>query len=243
MKKGKGEYQALLEHHSRQKIFEVLSDGEWHRYEEIKKHTRLSSATLAKHLKALEKLQLIEKKIDLKSGKYPYPVYYRLSLVTLTPLGLLYKNVLDYRLKFIFLFAKEGEITNYLREVNTALNIELLGFLGEFYSGEHSEEWLRVTLRHFVFEFYVKAVYALKAALEENFPDKEAIKKVIFDAKIQIIHEYFNAISNYLPPELKAKFQQCIEKLEKVSEKPREEREKFLTEVLKEIQKISTTES
>lgn len=44
---------------------------------ELKERTKLSSRTLAKHLDKMTHLQSIEKKIDVESGNYPYPVYYK----------------------------------------------------------------------------------------------------------------------------------------------------------------------
>lgn len=80
MKKGIGEHQLEKEKTAKSLILNLLSDGRWHRYTEIQQTTNLSTATLSKHLKNLEKEKVIEKKIDLESGDYPYPVYYRLPL-------------------------------------------------------------------------------------------------------------------------------------------------------------------
>ena len=43
------------------------------------KKTKLNSPTLAKHLKRLVERKLLEKRIDIKSGDYPYPVYYKVT--------------------------------------------------------------------------------------------------------------------------------------------------------------------
>jgi len=44
---------------------------------ELKEKTKLSSRTLAKHLNQMTNLQIIEKKTDVESGKYPVPVLYK----------------------------------------------------------------------------------------------------------------------------------------------------------------------
>jgi DNA-binding HxlR family transcriptional regulator len=62
-----------------QLIFKALSDGQWHRNMEIHEKTKISSRTLTKHLDRMAKTKIMEKKIDKESGKYPYPVLYRLN--------------------------------------------------------------------------------------------------------------------------------------------------------------------
>jgi DNA-binding Lrp family transcriptional regulator len=58
-------------------ITKVLFDGQPHQYSEILEKTKLGKATLSKHFKKMEKEGKITKKIDIESGKYPYPVYYQ----------------------------------------------------------------------------------------------------------------------------------------------------------------------
>jgi predicted transcriptional regulator len=72
-----GDYQKVKAGAARQAIYNVLSDGQWHRTMELKKTTQLSSRTLAKHLENLMTLKLIERKEDTTSGEYPIPVFYK----------------------------------------------------------------------------------------------------------------------------------------------------------------------
>jgi transcription initiation factor IIE alpha subunit len=44
---------------------------------ELKEKTKLSSRTLTKHLNQMTSLQIIKKKTDVESGKYPVPVLYK----------------------------------------------------------------------------------------------------------------------------------------------------------------------
>jgi hypothetical protein len=44
---------------------------------ELKQKTKVSSRTLAKNLNQWVKIQVIERKVDVQSGKYPYPVLYK----------------------------------------------------------------------------------------------------------------------------------------------------------------------
>jgi DNA-binding HxlR family transcriptional regulator len=59
------------------KIWTALSDGQWHRTKNLKETTKLSPRTLHKHLKRLVNSDMIERKIDKESGKYPIPVLYK----------------------------------------------------------------------------------------------------------------------------------------------------------------------
>lgn len=68
---------AEKEYNARWLIINALSDGKWHRRMKLKKETGLSSSTLAKHLKDMEKFKVIEKKKDDESGKYPCPVFFK----------------------------------------------------------------------------------------------------------------------------------------------------------------------
>jgi len=78
---GWGEQQLQQAKTSVKKISDTLTDGKWHRYGEIlstiRKTSRISSATLSKWLKKMEAEGLIKKKVDIKSGKYPYPAFYQ----------------------------------------------------------------------------------------------------------------------------------------------------------------------
>ena len=78
VERGVGSWQLNKARTAVQTITRILKDGEWHRYQELREKTGLSSATLSKHLKELEK-GVVEKKIQLKSGEYPYPVVYRIK--------------------------------------------------------------------------------------------------------------------------------------------------------------------
>jgi len=74
---GIGNYQTNRAYKSRWLILKTLSDGQWHRNMELKEKTKLSSRTLAKHLNQMTNIQIIERKTDVESGKYPIPVLYK----------------------------------------------------------------------------------------------------------------------------------------------------------------------
>jgi DNA-binding HxlR family transcriptional regulator len=80
LNRGLREYQTEKSMESQLSILSVLSyDEDWHQYSEIREKTRLSDTTLTKQLKRLKKIKLIERNLDTESGKYPYPVSYRLN--------------------------------------------------------------------------------------------------------------------------------------------------------------------
>jgi DNA-binding transcriptional ArsR family regulator len=74
--KGMGKYQIEKAQKSIMAILRVISDEKPHQYSELKEKTKLNSPTLTKHLKRLTEMKILKKKIDIESGKYPYPVYY-----------------------------------------------------------------------------------------------------------------------------------------------------------------------
>lgn len=75
--RGVGKYQIDKSQKSLMLILRVLSDGKQHQNKEIKKLTGLNDPTLAKYLNRLKEIKAIEKTVDIESGKYPYPVYYK----------------------------------------------------------------------------------------------------------------------------------------------------------------------
>ena len=72
---GLGESQLLIFASNRHSILILLSDRQEHRYNEIVEITKLSTATVSKHLKDMEGT-LVKKRVELEED-YPYPVYYR----------------------------------------------------------------------------------------------------------------------------------------------------------------------
>ena len=72
-----GSYQEDKAYYARRSIFKALSDGQWHRFIDLKEKSKLSPRTLAKHLNRMVKIQIIERKTDIESGKYPVPVLYK----------------------------------------------------------------------------------------------------------------------------------------------------------------------
>lgn len=79
MKRGMGAYHIDKAEKSEVKIYQALSSGSWVRYREIVDKTGLGTTTISKFLKIMRENGEVDKKIDVKSGEYPYPVLYKLT--------------------------------------------------------------------------------------------------------------------------------------------------------------------
>jgi len=83
MTRGMGKYQREKSNQAFLSIIKAISKKE-KRHMDIKKETGLNDPTLSKYLKPLLKLKLVKKRVDIESGKYPYPAYYKAEPELLT---------------------------------------------------------------------------------------------------------------------------------------------------------------
>ena len=79
MTKGIGKYQTDKAEKSLMSILKVLSDEKEHRYTEIKEKSGSNDPTLKKYFTEFKELKLVKKRVDITSGKYPYPAYYSIN--------------------------------------------------------------------------------------------------------------------------------------------------------------------
>jgi len=164
-RKGIGRYQKDLSWDSEKQILNVLSDGKWHRYQEIKEATKLSTATLSKHLKRLEK-GLVEKRIDLQSGEYPYPVYYRLKENVSSNLHKPWRAFLFEQItKQPEFWLKQPEA--FMEFLNQMVGLQILINLHYYFTWERNEAMLEQANEFLAFSLYKECVGYLKAELEE----------------------------------------------------------------------------
>jgi DNA-binding HxlR family transcriptional regulator len=77
--KGVGKHQLILNLESRRKILAALSGGEWMRYRDIVESAGVGTTTASKFLKLMVAAGEVEKKVDLISEEYPYPVLYKIT--------------------------------------------------------------------------------------------------------------------------------------------------------------------
>jgi len=86
MPQGLGQDQIKRARTAKTAVLKVLADNKWHRFGKIVEATKISAATVSKYLKEFEKKglkgqkgKLVEKRVDVESGEYPYPAYYRMT--------------------------------------------------------------------------------------------------------------------------------------------------------------------
>jgi len=199
---GKGTTQIKDALKNQKLILSILSDGKWHRHREILEKTKLSPTTLSKHLKELEK-GIVEKRIDLESGEYPYPVYYRLdeSLAIIRGFKRFTRPclfTLENRLPRLDLYVYQkfmGELLlQYLIEFseNPKKQEELFNQAVEYFVLEDFREWiqaLKETVRKLKKE-NVNITEILKEELTRYKEESEAfIEGLKFKKEIGVKHE------------------------------------------------------
>jgi DNA-binding HxlR family transcriptional regulator len=168
MQKGIGEYQIKKAKASKKEILKVLQDGQWHRYNEIKEATGLSSATLSKHLEELTN-GIVEKKLDLESKQYPYPVLYRLN-------PNLQKTVDIWRNFLLSHVEKSGNFwlktDKPEKPFQSLANLTILAFIDLLKQEQSSMEYFEQAFQYTVLSFFEESLKILKQKLETLEPRK-----------------------------------------------------------------------
>lgn len=187
VKKGVGSYQINKAVTSGSKILKMLNDGEFHRYREIKQLTQLSTATLSKHLKRFEK-SLIERKIDLESEEYPYPVYYRIKP------NVLRNEFQEHLWKSVkedadFWIKEQKQLAYYMQYSNTMLSLQIIGSLKDYFDTKKEEEFNQ-TIEYFVVSTFRDLIQNMKVKLEELAKKGENINNILSIADKTILEDY-----------------------------------------------------
>ena len=104
------------------KILRVLADKEWHRYIEFEQETGLAKRTIAKTLARMVKDGRIERRVDIDSGAYPPPVYYKISYEI--------EDITGMELTFLSQTAVYHAVTRKLEKSKTIA--EYFGILNDF---------------------------------------------------------------------------------------------------------------
>jgi DNA-binding HxlR family transcriptional regulator len=175
MQKGIGEYQIKKAKASKKEILKVLQDGKWHRYNEIKKATGLSSATLSKHLEELTN-GIVEKKLDLESKEYPYPVLYRLK-----------PFVFEKAKPIEPLFTKDYKLIRYdLHMLHHLCGMITLDFLRTYLENpkKEREEIFNQAFENYVIERYRESVNMLKEELLKEMEKEEKEVRKLFEKDV-----------------------------------------------------------
>jgi DNA-binding transcriptional ArsR family regulator len=190
---GKGERQIKESLEKRKLILSILSDGKWHRHKEILEKTRLSPTTLSKHLKGLEK-GLVEKRMDLQSGEYPYPVYYRIKESIYSRMDRQWRAFLFEQItKQPEFWLKQPEA--FMEFLNQMVGLQILINLHYYYTWEKNEAMLEQANEFLAFNLYKECVDYLKAKLEE-LGKTENLSLILAEAKEQMAKDFETMLKN-----------------------------------------------
>lgn len=189
MKNGLGSKQTSDSQTSERKILKALEDGEWRRYRDLKEKSGLSTASLSKHLKRLEK-GIVEKKLDLESAEYPHPVYYRLKRSTYT--DAFAKMVSGMHRKLI----EQSHIGYYIHLQNVFTTTMLLGDLENYFRGDIDQEELNQSLNLIVLNHVAETIQLLKETLESMKKGKKTSETLNLEGE-WLLSEYANVSKKY----------------------------------------------
>ena len=173
-----------------QKIIEVLNDENWHRYKELQDKTELSTATLSKHLKELEK-GIVERHLDADSVEYPPPVRYHLRQEYKPTQGNpVNSGVLAKRSKYITDF---GQLDNYWREFISETIPNIMFLLQKHFQvhkqSEQSREAFNQSLELIYLQSFREHAQNAMEKLEELSDNGVDVVKIINESSINIMKD------------------------------------------------------
>lgn len=180
MTKGVGQYQIDKEAQAKISVLKALDDEKEHRYNDIKEKTGLKDPTVTKYLKQFVEQKLITKKVDITSGKYPYPAYYKIKPMTKAVLEVISTTEHEkHEIEQILLDSKKTPL-DVLDQLNIRINSNILLALKICKEDKNaSPESLNSMLRLFVWQPYE----ILTAFLIEE--SKKIIEKIDIDYLIE----------------------------------------------------------
>lgn len=180
-KKGLGLHQVGKEKLAIEKILGALKDGEWHRYQEIQRITGASSATISKHLKRLEN-GIVERKIDMESGEYPYPVSYRIRRINV------WKN---YLIKMKSEWIEKKQIPFYMRDLGFWLGGSILAILlMYFHNPRKLGKRFYQYVEHYIIPDTRDYIYSVRDTLEDMQSKGEDVVDLLDKAQDEYIADF-----------------------------------------------------
>ena len=191
-KRGLGDKQIHDTKRAKEKILKVLENGSYSRYKEIQEKTGLSTATLTKHLKELEK-GIIERWEDKKSEDYPTPVYYRLNPTILLEKG--WHDSIYGVLKEMDLTIntkKINSIHSFVEYLNTQIGLQVLANIRNYLEENNNEIAFKQSMELYVLDAYKEAAFVLKGKLEELSVKGINVQALIGEAERSINKHYEN---------------------------------------------------
>jgi DNA-binding transcriptional ArsR family regulator len=174
--RGMGEYQTSKANKARLAILNILMDGGWHQYKDLKEKAKLSNPTLSKHLK--EFIEGLEKKEDDQDSRV---IYYRMKQGLLASIVSLRKTFAEMRSQKEVLQSTKDPllVMEQINYNNSFVLLSMLKLLKEERFKNEMEEGLYATI-NFVLEIFVWQTYkALTASLMDE------TKKIINDVNFE----------------------------------------------------------
>jgi len=175
MSKGIGEYQTTQRIQNRMKILNILKDGEWHRYSEIKEKVQLSSPILADHLKELKHF------IERKAGEEDYRFTFYKANPTLQSnffeAELIHASLKDLEADF----SKTKDLASALELINAMSNANMILAFSSIKAqifDVNNPELVKIFLETFVWESY-KILTSRLVALWMKFKDEISLFETI----------------------------------------------------------------
>jgi DNA-binding HxlR family transcriptional regulator len=182
---------------AKDKILKVVNDGDWHRYSELTEKTKLSTATLSKHLKELER-GIVERCIDVESGDYPPPVFYRIkpAYIEITSAA---KIFLKVRCKKTI----KKSPALFLHNLNTQFTFEVIGLLKEYFHDPNENIAFNQALEHYVLDTLKENYLALKDTLKEQLENGENVTAIMDNAEKALVNLYIKDLKVLSKPKRK----------------------------------------
>jgi len=193
-KTGLGEFHLHVMDLAKQKILNELDSEKWIRFNELREKTGLSTSTLTRHLKELQK-GIVEKYIDKKSGEYPLPVYYKLNYWANFEKEM-YKIIFDKQLDRKELGEKD-QLASYIEYLNVQVGFQLLNTLRNYFDKDFNEVAFNQVLENYVVSIYRKQGYILKEALKEISDKGVNVPYLITEAEGIISTHFAETMKSY----------------------------------------------
>jgi len=185
-KRGLGDKQVAATRRAKEKILSVLKNGELLRYKEIQERTGLSTATLTKHLKELEK-GIIERYEDLETKEYPTPVYYKFN-----PYMLWEKKSLEA----IFVplkeenFEEKKSVSSFVEYLDVQMGLRLLANIRLYFDKNKNDVAFDQALDNYILAVYKEYANVLKEKFKILSDKGVSVQPLIEEAEKEILNHF-----------------------------------------------------
>jgi DNA-binding HxlR family transcriptional regulator len=185
-KASRRQWQKEEEQKNAAKIIIALLDKEPHQYKELLEKTRLSKATLSKHLRKMGHTGTVSREMDTKSGQYPYPVYYTL-VGRASEFEREWHDAIIEPLKRTDLVRgknKAGSVSFFMEYLNVQIGLQFLGNLRNYFD-KRTEN-----VDSYILAFYQEGTSILKEKLEEASAQGVNVQALIGEAEQKMLKHF-----------------------------------------------------